>query len=95
MPHGVVTSNRTREIGDALRRRCLYLYIDHPTAEKEVRIIKSKVPGVSEQLADQIARFMEGLRDRELSKVPGVAETIDWATALVALHRDYLDAEIV
>ncbi len=95
VPHVVITSNRTREIGDALRRRCLYLYVDHPTVEKEVRIIKSKVPGVSEQLADQIARFMEGLRDRELSKVPGVAETIDWATALVALHSDQLDVEVV
>ncbi len=94
-PHVVVTSNRTREIGDALRRRCLYLYVDHPTVEKEVRIIKSKVPGVSERLADEIARFMEGLRRRELSKVPGAAETIDWATALVALHRDHLDAELV
>ena len=95
VPHVVVTSNRTREIGDALRRRCLYLYVDHPTVEKEVRIIKSKVPDVSEQLANEIARFMEGLRRRELSKVPGAAETIDWAEALVLLHRDHLDAEIV
>ena len=95
VPHVVVTSNRTREIGDALRRRCLYLYVDHPTVEKEVLIIKSRVPDVSEQLANEIARFMEALRRRELSRVPGVAETIDWATALMVLHRDHLDAEVI
>jgi len=94
-PHVLLTSNRTREIGDALRRRCLYLYIEHPTLEKEVRIIKSRVPGVSERLAAQVAAFVQGLRARDLVKVPGAAESIDWAAALVALHRDYLDAETV
>lgn len=93
VPYVVLTSNRTREIGDALRRRCLYLYIDHPTLEKEVRIIRSRVPEVSERLADQLGRFMQTLRGRRLSRPPGVAETIDWARALISLHRDHLDLE--
>ncbi len=95
VPHVVLTSNRTREIGDALRRRCLYLYIEHPTFEKEVRIVAIKVPGAGEDLARQIARFVQALRRRRLSKTPGVAETIDWAQALVRLHRDHLDTELV
>jgi MoxR-like ATPase len=95
IPYVVLTSNHSREIGDALRRRCLYLYIDHPSLEKEVRIIKARVPGVSEQLAEQIARFLQALRSQRLSKVPGVAETLDWARALVRLHREQLDAETV
>jgi MoxR-like ATPase len=94
-PYVVLTSNRTREIGDALRRRCLYLYIEHPTFEKEVRIIRAKVPDASDQLAGQIARFMQGLRGRPLSRQPGVAETLDWARALVTLHKDRLDVETV
>lgn len=95
VPYVVLTSNRTREIGDALRRRCLHLYIEHPALEKEVRIIRSKVPGVSEHLAQEIARFVQALRGRELYKAPGVAETLDWAQALVRLHSDRLDAETV
>ena len=95
VPHVVVTSNRSREIGDALRRRCLYLYIEHPSLEKEVRIIRQRVPGVSDRLAHQIARFAQALRDRRLARVPGVAETLDWAQALVRLHRDHLDLETV
>jgi MoxR-like ATPase len=94
-PYVVLTSNRSREIGDALRRRCLYLYIEHPTLEKEVRIIRAKVPRASERLAAEIARFLQALRQRHLSKTPGVAETIDWAAALVHLHHDRLDSEIV
>jgi MoxR-like ATPase len=94
-PHVVLTSNRSREIGDALRRRCLYLYIEHPTFEKEVRIIRSRVPEASEKLSRQIARFLEALRARRLLKSPGVAETIDWARALVRLHRDGLEPELV
>lgn len=94
-PYVVLTSNRSREIGDALRRRCLYLYIEHPSFEKEVRIIRKRVPAASERLAAQIARFAQGLRARRLAKIPGVAETIDWARALVHLHRDHLDAEVV
>jgi len=94
-PLVLLTSNRTREIGDALRRRCLYLYIEHPTFEKEVEIVRTKVPGVADRLAIEITHFVQGLRGRSLMKPPGVAETLDWARALVTLHRDRLDAEIV
>jgi len=95
IPYVVLTSNRTREIGDALRRRCLYAFVEHPTLEKELRILHSKVPGANEQLAAAIARFVQRLRQRELRKVPGVAETIDWAQALLRLHQDRLDTEAV
>jgi MoxR-like ATPase len=94
-PYVLLTSNNSREIGDALRRRCLYLYIEHPSFEKEVAIIRTRVPAVSERLADQITRFAQSLRLRRLTKVPGVAETLDWARALVQLHRDHLDVEVV
>ena len=90
-PFVVLTSNRTREIGDALRRRCLYLYIEHPPFEKEVEIVRAKVPGISERLAGEITRFVQELRGRRLMKPPGVAETLDWARALITLHRDRLD----
>jgi MoxR-like ATPase len=95
VPHVVLTSNRSREIGDALRRRCLYLYLEQPSLEKEVRILRTKVPQASEQLARQIGRVMQALRQRRLSKAPGVAESIDWTQALVRLHRDSLDADVV
>ena len=95
VPLVVLTSNRSREIGDALRRRCLYLYVEHPGFEKELRILHGKVPGLNEQLARTVTRFVQKLRARELRKLPGVAETLDWAQALVRLHRDALDAEIV
>ncbi len=94
-PLVVLTSNRSREIGDALRRRCLYLYIEHPAFAKEVEIIRAKVPGISDALAAQITHVVQGLRARRLMKPPGVAETLDWARALVTLHQDHLDAEIV
>jgi MoxR-like ATPase len=94
-PFVVLTSNRTREIGDALRRRCLYLYIEHPSLEKEVRIIRARVPQADARLAGQIGRFLQALRGRKLLKAPGAAETIDWAQALVRLHRDALDPETV
>jgi MoxR-like ATPase len=94
-PYVVLTSNRSRVIGDALRRRCLYLYIEHPTLDKEVQIIRTKVPRANEQMAREIGRFVQGLRKRRFSKTPGVAETIDWAQALVRLHRDHLEAEVV
>jgi len=95
IPLVVLTSNRSREIGDALRRRCLYLYVEHPGFEKELRILHSKVPGVNEQLARTITRFVQRLRARDLRKRPGVAETLDWTQALVHLHSDALDAETV
>jgi MoxR-like ATPase/intein/homing endonuclease len=94
-PHVILTSNRTRELSDALRRRCLYLWIDYPPFDKEVRIVERKVPGINGRLACEIARFMESLRTVRLSKVPGVAETLDWAQALTSLHADHLDAELV
>jgi MoxR-like ATPase len=95
IPHVVLTSNRSREIGDALRRRCLYLYIEHPTLDKEVRILAARVPQAAPRLAAQIGRFMQSLRQRRLNKTPGVAETLDWAQALLHLHRDHLDLETV
>ena len=95
VPYVVLTSNRTREIGDALRRRCLYLYIEHPTLEKEVRILRARVPEAGARLAEEIGRFMQALRRRRLAKAPGVAETLDWAQALLHLHRDHLDLETV
>ena len=95
VPHVVLTSNRTRELGDALRRRCLYLWIDYPTFEKELAIVRRKVPGVNGQLAGQIAAFMQFVRRAKLEKTPGLAETLDWSAALIALHRDHLDREAV
>jgi MoxR-like ATPase len=94
-PYVILTSNRVRELSDALRRRCLYLWIDFPGFDKEVRIVTRKVPAVNEALARQISRFMESLRTIRLAKVPGVAETLDWAQALASLHADHLDEEMV
>jgi MoxR-like ATPase len=94
-PYVVLTSNRTREIGDALRRRCLYLYIEHPGLDKEVRILRARVPGLDGHFAGTIARFVQQLRQRELRKLPGVAESIDWAQALTRLRLDRLDGETV
>jgi MoxR-like ATPase len=91
-PFVLLTSNRSRELSDALRRRCLYLYLEHPGLEKELRILRAKVPGVDEHLARGVARFVQRLRTRDLRKRPGVAESIDWTTALVRLHRNSLDA---
>src|SRR5215217_3999891 len=92
-PYVVLTSNRTRELSDALKRRCLYLWIDYPDFDKEFRIIQNKVPGISEKLAVQIVAFMQEVRGLKLAKTPGVAETLDWARSLQALHRDHLDRE--
>jgi MoxR-like ATPase len=95
VPFVVLTSNCTREIGDALRRRCLYLHVDHPSLEKEVAILRARVPGASEVLAREIGRFLQALRARRLMRRPGVAESIDWAQALVRLHLDHLDPAAV
>jgi MoxR-like ATPase len=93
IPHVVVTSNGTRELSDALRRRCLYHYVDYPDVEREARIIMARISGASASLSLQIARMVEGIRKEELRKVPGVAETLDWAAALVGLDvRDLHDA---
>jgi MoxR-like ATPase len=94
-PYVILTSNRNRELSDALRRRCLYQWVDFPGFDKEVRIVTRKVPGVNERLAREISRFMETLRTLRLAKVPGVAETLDWAQALTSLHADHLDEELV
>lgn len=95
IPNVVLTSNRTRELGDALRRRCLYLWIDYPTFEKELEIVRLKVPAVNGRLAEQISAFMQLIRRLRLEKAPGVAETLDWSAALMALHRDHLDRAAV
>src|SRR5262249_7430456 len=95
VPRVVLTSNATREIGDALRRRCLYLYIPHPALEKEVRILEARVPEANATLAREIARFVQALRARRLARARGVAESIDWARALARLHEEPLDAETV
>ena len=87
-PCVVLTSNRTRELSEALRRRCLYLWIDYPTLEKELAIVRARVPGIDAQLADQLTGFIQGIRRQRLVKTPGVAETLDWAHALVALHAE-------
>ncbi len=94
-PLVVLTSNRTREIHDALKRRCLYLWVDYPSFEKEVEIITTKVPGITDRLAEQISRFMTQARQMDFYKRPGVAESLDWAQALLALHRNELDVEAV
>jgi len=94
-PAVIITSNRTREIHDALKRRCLYHWIDYPSLEKEVRIVQARVPAAPEQLAQQVVAFIQDLRSADLYKRPGVAETIDWLNALVALDRRVLDEETV
>jgi MoxR-like ATPase len=94
-PAVVLTSNRTRELHDALKRRCLFHWIGHPSLEREIEIVRLRVPGVPERLAAQAAAFVRGLRALDLAKPPGVAETIDWAQALAALGRQELDAEVV
>jgi len=94
-PSVILTSNRTRELHDALKRRTLFHWIGHPSIEREIEIVKLRVPGIPERLAAQAAAFVRGLRGLELAKPPGVAETIDWAHALAALGREELDAEVV
>jgi len=95
IPQVILTSNRTRELSEALRRRCLYLYIDYPDFEKEWTIVKNKIPGIDAKLAEQITSFIQQLRIIKLEKTPGIAETLDWAAALSALHIDHLDKNII
>jgi len=94
-PVVVVTSNRTREVHDALKRRCLYYWIDYPTLESELQIVLAKVPEAPQQLAKQVTAFVQELRQAELYKLPGVAETLEWTAALVALDRDELDESVI
>jgi MoxR-like ATPase len=94
-PYAILTSNRARELSDALKRRCIYLWIDFPPLEKELQIIRNKIPHISEKFATQIAAFMQETRRLKLAKRPGVAETLDWTRSLMALHQDSLDINTV
>lgn len=94
-PLVILTSNNTREISDALKRRCLHLYIPFPDAKLEQRIIESRVPELPGKLRDQLVGFIQQLRERDLKKLPAISETIDWAKTLVLLHADTLDRDIV
>jgi MoxR-like ATPase len=94
-PVVVITSNRTREVHDALKRRCVYSWIPYPDFDKEYRIVTAKVPGASERLARQVTAFVQDLRTADLYKAAGISETLDWAAALVALDRDVLDRDVI
>ncbi|HNG23556.1 MAG TPA: MoxR family ATPase, partial [Microthrixaceae bacterium] len=93
IPMVFLTSNNTRELSEALKRRCLYLHVDYPDMEREKEIVLTKVPGVTETLADEIARIVRSIRQIELKKAPSVSETIDWARTLVLLGKDHVDAD--
>ena len=94
-PIVVITSNRTREIHDALKRRCLYYWIDYPDLQKEMQIVRSKVPEADQKLAEQVTAFVQELRGTELYKVPGVSETLDWTAALVSLNERELSPSVI
>jgi MoxR-like ATPase len=94
-PHVVLTSNRSRDLSDALRRRCLYHWIDYPSLDKELEIVRAKVPQIGEGLSRRVTQVMQATRSMSLSKIPGVAETLDWANALVALNATELSDEIM
>ena len=94
-PITIITSNRTREIHDALKRRCLYHWVGYPNAERELKIVRAKVPGISKQLSEQVVAFVQALRAQDLFKSPGVAESLDWAAALTELDVVALDPAAV
>lgn len=94
-PIVIITSNRTREIHDALKRRCLYYWIDYPDFQKEMQIVTSKLPDAPRRLAEQVTGFIQELRQTELYKIPGVSETVDWTAALLALNQTELDPEVI
>ncbi len=94
-PVVVITSNRTREIHDALKRRCLYHWVDYPDLERELAIVRAKVPGIAARLSDEVVRFVQAIRKEDLFKSPGIAETLDWATALTELDAVALDPALV
>ncbi|MGA9534077.1 MAG: MoxR family ATPase [Anaerolineales bacterium] len=94
-PYVIITSNRTREVHDALKRRCLYHWIEYPSFEKELEIVKARVPAAADGLARQVTQFVQALRGEDLYKTPGVAETLDWLQALVLLDRDHLEVSLV
>ena len=90
-PFVLLTSNNTRELSEALKRRCLYLYLDYPSAETELTILRTHVPDLGQRIAQQLVEFVQGLRKLDLKKQPSIAETVDWAKALLALNADSLD----
>ena len=94
-PIVVVTSNRTRDVHDALKRRCLYHWIDYPSFEKEYSIIMTRIPGIEARLAEQMTRFMQKIRTVDFLKKPGISETLDWVEALITMHREHLDEQVV
>ncbi len=94
-PIVIITSNRTREIHDALKRRCLYHWVDYPSAARELEIVNAKLPGIDKELSSQLVAFVQKLRDEDLFKLPGVAETLDWADALTQLDKVTLDSEAI
>ncbi|HEY5678390.1 MAG TPA: MoxR family ATPase, partial [Myxococcales bacterium] len=94
-PRVVLTSNAARELSDALKRRCLHLYIDFPTAQRELEIVRSRVPGVSDQLARKVVAAVQAVRKLDLKKAPSISETLDWVRALTLLNAATLDAELV
>jgi MoxR-like ATPase len=94
-PVVIITSNRTREIHDAVKRRCLYHWVDYPNAQRELDILRRKVPGASERLSREVVAFVQRLREMDLFKLPGVAETIDWSKALLALDQLALDPDLI
>jgi MoxR-like ATPase len=94
-PLVILTSNNTRELGDALKRRCLHLHIGFPDAEREERIVQARVPEVSPMLLKQMVGFVQALRDQDIRKVPSISETVDWARTLLLLHADSLDPQLV
>jgi len=93
IPLVFLTSNNTRELSEALKRRCLYLHVDYPSLEREKEIVLTKVEGITEHLADQIARIVRSIRTLDLKKAPSVSETLDWARTLVLLGIDTIDAD--
>jgi len=94
-PIVIITSNRTREVHDALKRRCLYYWIEYPDFQKELQIINDKIPEAPRQLAQQVTGFIQELRETELYKIPGVSETLDWTSALLALNQSELDPQVI
>jgi MoxR-like ATPase len=95
IPRVVLTSNNARELSDALKRRCLHLYIDFPTRERELKIVRARLPGISEKLAGQVVTAIEKIRALDLKKPPSISETLDWAQSLALLNADVLSAELV
>ena len=94
-PVVIITSNRTREIHDALKRRCLYYWIDYPDFQKELQIVTTRIPEAPRRLAQQVTGFIQELRETELYKIPGISETLDWTAALMALNQSELDPQVI